>query len=44
VPGEVVAHIVAKTDGVPRCAGGFTKVLLASHLLQEDANSRIFYG
>jgi predicted ATPase len=36
LPVEVVAHIVAKTDGVPLFVEELTKMLLESDLLQED--------
>ena len=35
LPAEVVAHIVAKTDGVPLYVEELTKMLLASGLLRE---------
>ena len=37
LPAEVVQHIVAKTDGVPLYVEELTKMLLASPLLQEEA-------
>jgi class 3 adenylate cyclase/predicted ATPase len=38
LPVEVVAHIVAKTDGVPLYVEELTKMLLASELLRDDAD------
>jgi predicted ATPase len=37
LPGEVVEHIVAKTDGVPLFVEELTKMVLESGLLQEEA-------
>ena len=37
LPAEVVQYIVAKTDGVPLYVEELTKMLLASTLLQEEA-------
>lgn len=37
LPGEVVQHIVTKTDGVPLYVEELTKMLLESDLLAEDA-------
>jgi class 3 adenylate cyclase/tetratricopeptide (TPR) repeat protein len=37
LPGEVIEHIVAKTDGVPLFIEELTKMVLESGLLQEEA-------
>jgi class 3 adenylate cyclase len=37
LPGEVIAHIVSKTDGVPLFIEELTKMLLESTLLREEA-------
>jgi class 3 adenylate cyclase/predicted ATPase len=44
LPAEVVAHIVARTDGVPLFVEEFTKMLLESGLLQEDAQHYALTG
>jgi class 3 adenylate cyclase/predicted ATPase len=44
LPAEVVAHIVAKTDGVPLYVEELTKMLLASDLLHADAEHYVLTG
>jgi predicted ATPase len=44
LPAEVVAHIVAKTDGVPLFVEELTKMLLESDLLQEDTQQYTLTG
>jgi class 3 adenylate cyclase/predicted ATPase len=44
LPAEVVAHIVAKTDGVPLYVEELTKMLLASDLLCADAEHYVLTG
>src|SRR5207344_3612648 len=44
LPAEVVAHIVAKTDGVPLYVEELTKMLLASPLLREEADQYVLTG
>jgi predicted ATPase/class 3 adenylate cyclase len=44
LPQEVVAHIVAKTDGVPLYVEELTKMLLESALLQEEAEQYTLTG
>src|SRR4029434_1631086 len=44
LPAEVVAHIVAKTDGVPLYVEELTKMLLDSSLLREDADQYVLTG
>jgi class 3 adenylate cyclase/tetratricopeptide (TPR) repeat protein len=44
LPAEVVAHIVAKTDGVPLYVEELTKMLLASDLLRAEAEHYILTG
>jgi predicted ATPase len=44
LPAEVVAHIVAKTDGVPLFVEELTKMLLESDLLQEDTQHYVLTG
>jgi class 3 adenylate cyclase/predicted ATPase len=44
LPAEVVAHIVAKTDGVPLYVEELTKMLLASGLLREEAEQYMLTG
>ena len=44
LPPEVVQHIVAKTDGVPLYVEELTKMLLASPLLQEEADRYVLIG
>src|SRR5215471_11021378 len=44
LPAEVVAHIVAKTDGVPLFVEELTKMLLESDLLQEDSQHYVLTG
>ena len=44
LPAEVVAHIVAKTDGVPLFVEELTKMLLESDLLQEDTQRYVLTG
>jgi predicted ATPase len=44
LPAEVVAHIVAKTDGVPLYVEELTKMLLASDLLRVDAEHYVLTG
>ena len=44
LPAEVVAHIVAKTDGVPLYVEELTKMLLASDLLRADAAHYVLTG
>ena len=44
LPTEVVAHIVAKTDGVPLYVEELTKMLLASDLLRADAEHYVLTG
>jgi predicted ATPase len=44
LPAEVVAHIVAKTDGVPLYVEELTKMLLASGLLRADAEHYVLTG
>jgi len=44
LPAEVVAHIVAKTDGVPLYVEELTRMLLASDLLRADAEHYVLTG
>jgi len=44
LPPEVVQYIVAKTDGVPLYVEELTKMLLASPLLQEEADQYVLTG
>ena len=44
LPLEVVAHIVAKTDGVPLFVEELTKMILESALLREEANHYALTG
>src|SRR5215510_7140170 len=44
LPAEVVQYIVAKTDGVPLYVEELTKMLLASPLLQEEADQYVLTG
>jgi predicted ATPase/class 3 adenylate cyclase len=44
LPAEVVAHIMAKTDGVPLYVEELTKMLLASDLLRADAEHYVLTG
>jgi predicted ATPase/class 3 adenylate cyclase len=44
LPAEVVAHIVAKTDGVPLYVEELTKMLLGSDLLWEEAEHYVLTG
>jgi class 3 adenylate cyclase/predicted ATPase len=44
LPPEVVAHIVAKTDGVPLFVEELTKTILESALLQEEAEQYALTG
>jgi class 3 adenylate cyclase/tetratricopeptide (TPR) repeat protein len=44
LPAEVVAHIVAKTDGVPLFIEELTKMLLESDLLREDTQHHMLTG
>ena len=44
LPAEVVAHIVAKTDGVPLFVEELTKMLLESDLLREDTQHYALTG
>ncbi|HSX79780.1 MAG TPA: adenylate/guanylate cyclase domain-containing protein, partial [Candidatus Saccharimonadia bacterium] len=44
LPAEVVAHIVAKTDGVPLFVEELTKMLLESDLLPEDTQHYVLTG
>jgi class 3 adenylate cyclase/predicted ATPase len=44
LPAEVVQYIVAKTDGVPLYVEEFTKMLLASPLLREEADQYVLTG
>jgi predicted ATPase len=44
LPAEVVAHMVAKTDGVPLYVEELTKMLLASDLLHADAEHYVLTG
>jgi predicted ATPase len=44
LPAEVVAHIVAKTDGVPLFVEELTKMLLESDLVQEDTQHYVLTG
>jgi class 3 adenylate cyclase/predicted ATPase len=44
LPAEVVAHIVAKTDGVPLYVEELTKMLLDSTLLREEAMQYVLTG
>jgi class 3 adenylate cyclase/predicted ATPase len=44
LPAEVVAHIVAKTDGVPLFVEELTKMLLESDLLREDMQHYVRTG
>lgn len=44
LPAEVIAHIVAKTDGVPLFVEELTKMLLESDLLQEDTQHYVLTG
>jgi predicted ATPase len=44
LPTEVVAHIVAKTDGVPLYVEELTKMLLASDLLRAEAEHYMLTG
>jgi class 3 adenylate cyclase/predicted ATPase len=44
LPAEVMAHIVARTDGVPLFVEELTKMLLESDLLQEDTQRYVLTG
>jgi class 3 adenylate cyclase/predicted ATPase len=44
LPAEVVAHIVARTDGVPLYVEELTKMLLASDLLRADGEHYVLTG
>jgi class 3 adenylate cyclase len=44
LPEDVIEHIVTKTDGVPLFAEELTKMLLASDLLQEEADRYVLAG
>ena len=44
LPAEVVAHIVAKTDGVPLYVEELTKMLLASDLLRAETEHYVLTG
>src|SRR5262249_41908980 len=44
LPAEVVAHIVARTDGVPLFVEELTKMLLESDLLREDGQHYVLTG
>ena len=44
LPSEVIAHIVAKTDGVPLYVEELTKMLLASDLLREQEGQYALTG
>jgi predicted ATPase len=44
LPTEVVEHLVAKTDGVPLYVEELTKMVLASDLLQEEADQYVLTG
>ena len=44
LPDEVMAHIVAKTDGVPLYVEELTKMLLASDLLRAEAEHYVLTG
>jgi predicted ATPase/class 3 adenylate cyclase len=44
LPGEVVQHIIAKTDGVPLFVEELTKMLLESDLLHEEASQYALTG
>jgi predicted ATPase len=44
LPAEVVAHIVARTDGVPLYVEELTKMLLASDLLRVEAERYVLTG
>jgi class 3 adenylate cyclase/predicted ATPase len=44
LPAEVVQYIVEKTDGVPLYVEELTKMLLASALLQEEADQYVLTG
>jgi predicted ATPase/class 3 adenylate cyclase len=44
LPAEVVAHIVAKTDGVPLFVEELTKTILESGLLRADAEHYVLTG
>ena len=44
LPHEVIAHIVAKTDGVPLYVEELTKMLLESDLLEEDVEEYVLTG
>jgi class 3 adenylate cyclase/predicted ATPase len=44
LPAEVIAHIVAKTDGVPLFVEELTKMLLESDLLREDTQHYVLTG
>ncbi|HEY5867750.1 MAG TPA: adenylate/guanylate cyclase domain-containing protein, partial [Candidatus Tectomicrobia bacterium] len=44
LPVEVVQHLVTKTDGVPLYVEELTKMLLASNLLQEEADQYVLTG
>ena len=44
LPDEVVAHIVARTDGVPLYVEELTKMFLASDLLQAEAEAYVLTG
>jgi len=44
LPADVVEHIVVKTDGVPLYVEELTKMLLASELLQEEADHYTLTG
>src|SRR4029453_2190868 len=44
LPAEVVAYIVARTDGVPLYVEELTKMLLASPLLREEESQYVLTG
>jgi class 3 adenylate cyclase len=44
LPAEVMAHMVAKTDGVPLFVEELTKMLLESDLLREDTEHYVLTG
>ena len=44
LPEEVVSHIISKTDGVPLYVEEFTKMLLTSELLREEAEQYVLTG
>ncbi len=44
LPPEVMAHIVAKTDGVPLYVEELTKMLLESEFLQEEIDTYVLRG